>query len=35
MEKVVALEMAGSGGGMIRAMKEMQVMAENMEEQRK
>jgi len=35
MEKVVALEMAGSGGGMIRAMKEMQEMAENMEEQRK
>ena len=35
MEKVVALEMAGSGGGMLRAMAEMQKSTERMEEQRK
>jgi hypothetical protein len=35
MEKVVALEMAGSGTNMIKAMREFQDMAENMEEQRK
>lgn len=35
MEKVVALEMAGSGGGMLRAMAEMQKTTERMEEQRK
>ncbi len=35
MEKVVALEMAGSGASMIRAMKEFEVMAKDMEEERK